>query len=329
VIRLAVVGAGRIGAVHAANVVAHSEAELAWVVSPRRAPAERLAQGRARVTSDLTEALADVDGVIVCSPTPTHVALISAATAAGKAVLSEKPVDLDLGRARDCLHEVAARGGRVMIGFNRRFDPTFAEIRDRVAQGEIGRLEQLVITSRDPAPPPADYAAASGGLFVDMAIHDLDLGRFFLGPIVAVQAVGQNVVDPAIAAAGDVDAAVIVLEAASGATATIIDHRRCVFGYDQRLEAFGASGMLQARNQQATSVALSTRQVTGAAGRAQDFFIERYAAAYRRELDSFVSAVASGGRFEPSLADGVAALELAQAAATAARTGQRVLVGGD
>jgi myo-inositol 2-dehydrogenase/D-chiro-inositol 1-dehydrogenase len=323
VLRIAVIGAGRIGAIHAANVVAHPDATLAWVADPVPGAAERLAGSGARTTLDPKEAVAapDVDAVMVCSPTPTHVQLIAAGVRAGKAVFSEKPVDLDIGRAEALLAEVERAGGRVMMGFNRRFDPSFAQIQQRVAAGEVGELEQLIIVSRDPSAPSPEYVASSGGLFRDMTIHDFDLARFFLGEIVSVQAVGQNVVDPGIKRAGDIDAGVVLLRAASGAVATIVNSRRCAFGYDQRLEAFGSKGMLQAENQRATSVVASNASVSAAGSRYQDFFLERYAQAYRVELDEFVARVADGGSFTPSLRDGCAALALANAALASSKSG--------
>jgi len=325
-LNIAVIGAGRIGAIHAANVAAHPDTTLTWVCDPVPGVAERFASLGAKASVDPAQVIgaADVDAVVICSPTPSHVDLILAATRAGKAVLCEKPVDLDVARALACEAEVRAAGGRVMIGFNRRFDPTFAEVHARVAAGEIGALEQLTIISRDPAAPSPAYVATSGGMFTDMTIHDLDMARFFLGPIVAVQAVRQNVVDPGIKDAGDIDAAVVTLQAASGAVGVILNDRRCAYGYDQRLEAFGADGMLQARNQHATSVAASTATRTGAANRVQDFFLQRYADAYRAELDAFVRAVAAGEPLSPSLADGCAALVLADAALQASRSGATV-----
>jgi len=322
-LNIAVIGAGRIGAIHAANVAAHPGAKLTWVCDPVPGAAERLAHLGAQTSLDPAAAIAapDVDAVVICSPTPTHVELILQAVAAGKAVLCEKPVDLDVDRAMACRDQVQASGGVVMIGFNRRFDPTFAEIHARVAAGEIGALEQLTIISRDPNPPTPAYVASSGGMFKDMTIHDFDMARFFLGPITHVQAVGQNVVDPGIAEAGDIDAAAVLLTAASGAVGVILNDRRCAYGYDQRLEAFGALGMLEGRNQHGTSVAASTAVLTGAENRVQDFFLQRYADAYRLELDAFITAVETGGPVSPTLADGCDALVLAESALQASRAG--------
>jgi myo-inositol 2-dehydrogenase/D-chiro-inositol 1-dehydrogenase len=320
VIRIAVVGAGRIGSIHTQNVLAAPQTTLTWLADPNIEAANRLAQQapHVRVTTEPVEAAtaADVDAVIVASPTPTHVDLIKAAVAAGKAVLCEKPIDLDLDRARDCLVYVAARGGRAMMGFNRRFDPTFAEIHTAVGQGRIGKVEQLTIISRDLDLAPLDYLTSSGGMFRDMTIHDLDMARWFLGPITEVQATGQNIIDPRVGDIGDIDAGVVVATAESGAVATIVNARRCAFGYDQRLEVFGSSGMLQAANQAPTTVRTTLAHSTDAGPRYEEFFLQRYAASYRRELDAFVSGIAADAVPPPSLFDGVAALELADAAQT-------------
>lgn len=327
-LRIAVVGAGRIGAVHAATVARHPGAELRVVCDPVGDAAARLAGTYgARATRDVEDAYTaeDVDAVIIGSPTPMHVPQIIAAVAAGKAVLCEKPIDLDLARADECIAAITGREDRVMLGFNRRFDPTFAEIHARVAAGEIGPLEQLTIISRDPAPPPVAYVAVSGGIFRDMTIHDFDTARYFLGDIVEVRAVGQ-LLDPALAETDDFDGAVTTLVAASGAVATIINARHCASGYDQRLEAFGPRGSLEAVNHTATAVRASGAAASGAAGPYLDFFLERYADAYRLELDHFIESIQAGRAPSPSIADGRAALVLADAATHSARTGERVLL---
>jgi myo-inositol 2-dehydrogenase/D-chiro-inositol 1-dehydrogenase len=295
------------------------------------AAAKELAgQYGAEAGSDVAAVLADesVDAVIVASPTPTHVDLLTAAVKAGKAVMCEKPIDLDLARVDACWAEIGSLSPTVMVGFNRRFDPSFREIRDRVAAGEIGRLEQLVITSRDPAPAPKAYLETSGGLFRDMTIHDFDMARFLLGEVVEVQAMGANLIEPYIAEVGDIDSAVVVLRAADGALAQITNSRRCVFGYDQRVEAFGATGMLTAQNQLPTSVRYAGADRSEAASPYQNFFLERYSAAYALELDHFVTAVESGTAPSPTFADGRAALVLADAAAESLRTGRTVRVAG-
>lgn len=324
-LRIAVIGAGRIGQVHAAAVAAHPSAHLVAVLDPDGAAAARLAGAHgARPAGRLEEVLGeDVDAVVIGSPTDAHVDQIVAAVGAGKAVLCEKPVAATLDRVDECLAAVAGSEHRVMVGFNRRFDPGLAEVHARVTAGEIGPLTQLSIVSRDPAPPPVAYLAGSGGIFRDMTIHDLDTAAWFLGTVVAVHAVGQ-VIDPAFGEAGDYDAAALVLTGETGAVATIVNSRRCATGYDQRVEAFGPGGMLSLDNVTATTVRAATATSSGARGRYLDFFLERYAAAYRAELDHFVTAVRDGRAPAPDLHAGRAALVLADAATHSARTGQTV-----
>jgi myo-inositol 2-dehydrogenase/D-chiro-inositol 1-dehydrogenase len=325
-ISVAVFGAGRIGQVHVRNVAANPRARLAGVVDVDQASAERLASscGAAVIEPD---AAFTADAVMICTPTPTHAELIERAAAAGKPAFCEKPIDLDATRVRTCLDSVARAGIPLMVGFNRRFDPSFRILHERLRNGEIGRLELMSITSRDPAPPPTTYIASSGGLFRDMMIHDLDMARFLLGEEpVEVYAAASVLVDPAIGAEGDVDTAVVVLRTASGALVQISNSRRAAYGYDQRIEAHGASGMLRADNMTATSV-----QHAGARGFTTDpalpFFLERYGAAYRAELEVFLDAVEKMAAVSPTGADGLAALLLADAATESARSGRPVRLG--
>ncbi|GAA4553221.1 inositol 2-dehydrogenase [Pseudonocardia xishanensis] len=333
-LRVALLGCGRIGRVHATAVTAHPRARLAWVYDPIEAAAEEVAGLHgARHSTDVAAVLADpeVDAVIIASPTATHIDLLTAAVRAGKAVLCEKPIDLDIARVDACRTEIEPYAPTVMLGFNRRFDPSFREIRERVAAGEIGALEQVVIISRDPAPPPPGYVGTSGGLFRDMTIHDFDMARFVLGAqgggeVVAVSAMGSNLISEEIAQVGDIDGAVVTLRSDTGALAQITNSRRCSFGYDQRLEAFGATGMLSAQNQLPTSVRYAGAERSEAAAPYLNFFLERYTTAYAAELDHFVAAVESGTAPSPSFADGRAALVLADAAGVSLRTGAAVRV---
>ncbi|QHO91583.1 inositol 2-dehydrogenase [Actinomyces sp. 432] len=325
-LNIAIIGAGRIGHVHARTVAAHPQAKLALVCDPFGDAAEKLAsQYGARSCKDAEEVFSDpeVDAVVVGSPTPLHIPHLLAAAKAGKAVLCEKPIALDMQDVDAARTELDAVTTPVMFGFNRRFDPSFAAVRAAVRQGRIGELEQLTIISRDPAAPPAEYIKVSGGIFRDMTIHDFDTARFFLGDIVEVHAVGQHL-DPAIAATGDFDAAVVTLKAASGAVATIINNRHCASGYDQRLEASGREGALLAENVRAHTVRLSNAEVTDAQEPYLDFFLERYADAYRLELSAFIEAVEAGTTPPTGIADAVAALRLAEAATESAHTGQPV-----
>src|SRR5437879_3151322 len=275
-------GAGRIGAIHAGNIASRHDARLQFVVDPDRAAAERLAGRHGAAVGSQAEALADpaVNAVVIASSTDTHAELVEAAARAGKAIFCEKPLDLDRGRAAACIAVAEQCRVPLMVGFNRRFDPNFARLAAQVHGGRIGRLELLSIISRDPAPPPLDYIRVSGGLFRDMMIHDFDMARWLLGeePI-EVFAAASVLVDPAIGDAGDVDTAVVTLRTKSGALCEISNSRRAAYGYDQRIEAFGALGALRAEN-----VVESTVAFAGAEGVVTEkplhFFLERYAEAY-------------------------------------------------
>jgi myo-inositol 2-dehydrogenase/D-chiro-inositol 1-dehydrogenase len=326
--RIGLLGAGRIGRIHGVNVVAHPRATLAAVADADAAAAQALAQpSNAKVgTIESILATQDIDAVVICTPTDMHADLIERAVRAGKAVFCEKPVDLNAERIRACLEVVRAAKGRLMIGFNRRFDPNFAAVRARVTAGEVGAVELVTILSRDPSPPPPSYVARSGGLFRDMMIHDFDMARFLLGEEpTEVHAVGSCLVDPAIGQAGDVDTAAVLLKTATGKIAQISNSRRATYGYDQRIEVHGSLGLLAAGNQHATTV-------THADGKgyrgdpALPFFLERYAQAYRLELDAFVTGVLDGAPIAPSGEDGLKAQLLADAATQAAQTGQPVRV---
>ena len=316
---IAVIGAGRIGQIHARNIAAHQGARLVGIADPDAGAATRLAEACGTSVISLDAAFA-AKAVLIASPTPTHADFIEAAANAGQAIFCEKPIDLSVARVEECLATVRRAGVPLMVGFNRRFDPHFVELKRRLDAGAIGRLEMLTIISRDPSPPPPAYVALSGGLFRDMMIHDLDMARFLLGEEpVSVYAAASVQVDPAIGTAGDVDTAMVTLRTASGRLCQISNSRRATYGYDQRIEAHGAGGMLRAGN-----VPVSTVELANASGITADpvlpFFLERYAAAYRAELDCFITNVASG----PNGDDGLAALRLADAATRSAQTGQVV-----
>jgi myo-inositol 2-dehydrogenase / D-chiro-inositol 1-dehydrogenase len=326
-IRFALFGCGRIGRVHADSIDVHPRAELAWVYDPIESAALEIAKQYGAAAAPTADAAIDdprVDAVVIASATPTHVDLLTRAVRAGKAVLCEKPIDLDLARVDRCWTEIAALNPTVMIGFNRRFDPSFREVHERIAAGDIGRLEQLTIVSRDPAPATRDYLAASGGLFRDMTIHDFDLARFYLGEVVDVYATGANLVADYIAELGDIDGAVVVMRGADGALCQITNSRRSVFGYDQRLEAFGSAGMLSVGNQHPTSVRLSNATQTEAAPEYLNFFVDRYTPAYRAELDHLITALEQGSQPSPGFADGREALALADAAVESLQTSRAV-----
>lgn len=326
-VRFAVLGCGRIGRMHARNVQAHPRAELVTVFDVQaKAAQDTAAELGARAAASIDEVLADkaVQAVLIASSTDTHVDLLTRAARAGKAILCEKPIDLDLAKVDACWREIEALNPLVLVGFNRRFDPSFKSLRDRLEAGEIGRLEQVVITSRDPAPAPAEYLKGSGGLFRDMTIHDFDMARYFAGEIVEVQAMGANLIDPGIQEIGDIDAAMVVMRAQSGALVHINNSRRCAYGYDQRVEAFGGKGMLQAHNRHLTTVEAWTAERTGAREPVLDFFIARYREAYDAELDHFVDCLEQGLRPLAGFAEGREALRLADAAYASMTTGQTV-----
>jgi myo-inositol 2-dehydrogenase/D-chiro-inositol 1-dehydrogenase len=320
---LALIGAGRIGRIHAANAAATAGVSLKYVIDPVDAAARTLAAEAGATVATVDEALADPDvaGVIVASSTDTHLDLCLAAHAAGKAIFCEKPIDLDLARARAAAPSLA--GARLLLGFNRRFDANFHALKKRIDAGEIGAVESVNITSHDPAPPPPGFVRTSGGLFRDMAIHDFDTGRWLLGePVTEVFAAAACLIDPAIGAAGDVDTAKILLRTASGTLCLISNSRRSGYGYDQRIEVFGSKGMARAGNQLESMTEAWTE--TGlASDRLQNFFLDRYAEAYRREMAHFAEVLA-GAAPAIGLSDGLAALALAEAATHSARTGAPV-----
>ncbi|MBT8426034.1 MAG: inositol 2-dehydrogenase [Silicimonas sp.] len=325
-LKVGLLGAGRIGQVHAVNIAAHKGSTLAAVSDVHAPAAEALGgtYGTEVRSSDEIIADGDIDAVLIATSTDTHSDLIEAATAAGKAVLCEKPVDLSLERARACQKAAEANGQPVMVGFNRRFDPSFAALKQAFDAGEIGKAELLAVTSYDPAPPPVAYVKVSGGLFRDMAIHDFDICQWLMGAMPeTVTAKASSLVDPEIGAAGDVDTAVIVLTYADGRIATIRNSRRAAFGYDQRIELLGSDGMLQAENMLEHQVVKSTAEgVTSA--KPMHFFLERYMPAYAREWGAFVDAVTEGKPMPVTLDEGVNALAVAEAATQSVRSGETV-----
>ena len=330
-LRVALLGAGRIGQVHARSIVESGEAQLAWVCDPAADAAQTLADRyAAKWSPEPADAIADpgVDAVLIASATPTHIDLLRASVLAGKKVLCEKPIDLDLERIDACWAEIRTKAPFVMLGFNRRFDPSFREIHDRVRAGEIGSIRALQITSRDPAPPPAAYLGVSGGMFRDMTIHDFDMARFFLGDIIEVSAVASHNDDPVFVGAKDHAQAMVLMRSRDQALCTIVNSRSCVYGYDQRLEAFGDAGALAAANLTATTVRASTATHTDAAGPVLNFFLERYMPAYKAELAEFLAAIKADREPSVGFADGRAALALAMAAIESVATGRVVTVPG-
>jgi myo-inositol 2-dehydrogenase/D-chiro-inositol 1-dehydrogenase len=325
---IAVIGAGRIGRIHARNIVRHPRLSLASVVDPSEAAVAAVIGECGGSAATFAQVVTDpaIAGVVIASPTDLHLDQALALAARGKAILCEKPVDLDLARAKAAAPVLSDARVRMLVGFNRRFDPDFQALKSRLVDGALGNLETLHIISHDPAPPPISYIATSGGLFRDMAIHDFDTARWLLDdPVIEVYAATACQVDPAIAEAGDCDTAKILLRTAHGKLCVISNSRRSGYGYDQRIEAFCSKGLVRADNRLESTV--STWSGAGmASDTLQNFFLDRYAAAYTAEIDHFAAILAGDRSPAVTFADGLAALELADAAARSARTGLPVLL---
>ena len=327
-LRVGLLGAGRIGTVHALSINAHPASELVSISDVFPENAEKLAAlyGCKSVASDDIIADPSIDAVLIATSTDTHADLIEAAASAGKAVFCEKPVDLSLERARACFEATVSGDQPIMIGFNRRFDPGFAALKAAKDAGEIGSAELLSITSFDPEPPPVDYVKVSGGLFRDMMIHDFDMANFIMGDLPAsVTAIGTSLVDPDIGKAGDVDTAVATLQYADGRIAVIKNSRRAAYGYDQRLELLGSEGLLQVKNMTEHPVVKSTTAGV-VSSKPMYFFLQRYMPAFEAEWQAFTDAVTEGTDVPVTLSDGIAALQMAEAATQSLQTGVAVTV---
>jgi myo-inositol 2-dehydrogenase/D-chiro-inositol 1-dehydrogenase len=315
-IECAVFGAGRIGKIHASNVAREAGARIKYVIDPNIEAATALAAEHGAKTSTTADVFADkaIGAVLICSYTDTHADLILAAAAAGKQIFCEKPIDLAIARARTCAEAVARAGVTCMIGFQRRFDPTFSAVKTRLAAGEIGTPEMLIVTSRDPGAPPIPYIKSSGGIFKDMLIHDFDIFRWILeDEAELVHANASCLVDSAIGDAGDVDSTAVTIRTKTGRLCQINTSRRAAYGYDQRFEVLGPKGMLQAGNHRPTEVTASTG-TNVSSDLPEHFFLERYRVAYAQEMAHFVDAIGSGKPLRTTIDDGLAALELAEAA---------------
>ncbi|MEP6907322.1 MAG: inositol 2-dehydrogenase [Pseudoxanthomonas sp.] len=320
-IDVALIGAGRMGQVHGPNAARHPGLKLKYVVDPRPDAAQAMCDRFDATAATLEQALADpsIRGVLVCSSTDQHLSNALAAVEAGKAVFCEKPIDLDLQKVLDA--QSRFQGARFLLGFNRRFDPHFKTLKQKLDAGVVGTLESLQLINHDPASPPPGFIPTSGGLFKDFTIHDLDMARWLLGEEpVEVYTAASCLVDPEIGRLGDVDTARTVLKTASGKLCVISNTRRSGYGYDQRIEAFGSSGMLSAGNvQQDTLQTLTESMVAGAP--IQPDFASRYHAGYRDQIHHFAEVL--HGKAQPLVgyADGVAALVLAEACEASMRSG--------
>jgi len=323
-----IIGAGRIGRIHAANLHLHPLADVRYVVDVVESAALDLAASCGAQVGSVDSALADdsVDTVVIASSTDTHAELIAKAAKAGKAIFCEKPLDLDARTAQQSLDLVDKHRVMMCLGFNRRHDPSFNRLKQDIDRGLVGEVEVVSITSRDPSPPPVEYIGRSGGLFRDMMIHDFDMGRWLLGEEpVEVFASGSVLADEKIGKAGDIDTAIAVLKTASGRLCQITNSRRCSYGYDQRIEVFGSEGMVRAGNERPTRVELANGE-----GFHKDpvlpFFLERYAEAYRLQMDKFLRAVNGENIDLPQGPDGLRALQIADAAQKAHESGRPVMI---
>ena len=330
-LNIGIIGAGRIGKVHTQSIVNYVRgAKVAAIADPFLPPeTESWARGLgiANVTKDYKDILRDesIGIVLICSSTDTHAPISLEAIAAGKHIFCEKPIDLDIGRIKQVITALeGAPNLKYMVGFNRRFDHNFRAVRAAVMDGKVGKVELVKVTSRDPNPPSAEYAARSGGIFLDMTIHDFDMVRYLSGEDIAEVYVNPAVlVDPAIGEAGDVDSAVVSMKLASGALAVIDNCRRCAYGYDQRAEVFGSLGAALCGNDTG-----SNAQVWSGSGTAAEkplfFFLERYMQAYATEVTEFIAAVENDTPVPTTAMDGLQAVRVGIAATISSKEGRPV-----
>ena len=327
-LQFGVLGAGRIGQVHARAISAVDGARLVAVSDPVAAAANAVRDAYHCDVRSIDEIAAsdDIDAVVICTPTDMHAAQIEQFVRAGKAVFCEKPIDLELARVKNCLEVVETEGGALMVGFNRRFDPDFNALKAAIDAGKIGDVEMVTITSRDPSPPPAEYIKRSGGIFRDMTIHDFDMARWVLGEeIESVMAAASVLVDPAIGVLGDYDSTNVILTTASGRQATITNSRRAAYGYDQRIEVHGSKGAVSAQNTREANVEIADADGYHAPP-LLNFFMTRYARAYELEIAAFIAAIRDDAPMPASGHDGMMALALAEAALRSVAEKRAVLV---
>ena len=318
-INFALIGAGRIGKMHAEIIKANLDASLKFVYDVNSQLANEVADiSNAEVANTPEDAInsSEIDAVLIASATPTHIQFIKMSANAGKAVFCEKPIDLDISKVNQCKNELKDIKTPIQIGFNRRFDLSHSKVQESRAKKEIGELEMIVITSRDPAAPGLDYLNAAGGFFRDTTIHDFDLSRFILGndPIVEVSAIGENLFDQNVRIAKDFDTAMFILKSKSGVLIHINNSRRAVYGYDQRVEVFGSQGMVISNNQTTNSVERFTNTSTSSKDLIHFFFIERYQQAYRDQFNSFIECIKMNSTPKVTFEDGRKALIIANAA---------------
>ncbi|GLO55040.1 inositol 2-dehydrogenase [Pseudomonas putida] len=327
-IRIGILGCGRIGNVHASSLVKIPNAKLVAVADAMPEAATACAERfnvEVRTIDQIIDA-PDIDAVVIATSSPTHFDFIHRIASAKKAIFCEKPIDMSSERVRACIATVEAANVPFMTAFNQRFDPHFATLQRRLAAGEIGSLETVSITSRDPTPPPLEYLKGSGGIFRDMMIHDFDLARFLLDENpVTVYAVGSALINPNIREVGDVDTAIVVLTTASGKICQITNSRRATYGYDQRLEVHGSQGMLRVSNVHETQVECATSNGFTMPV-AQPFFLERFGPAYLAEMHHFIECIEKGCAPHPTATDGLNAQLIADAAAASLQSGKPITI---
>lgn len=329
-VKLALLGAGRIGQVHARAISMIADAKLKYVFDPMLEAANFIVDRYGAIAASMDEILGDpeVQAVLICTPSDQHADQIQRAVIAGKAVFCEKPISTNVDTTRETLRVVDENQGCLMLGFQRRFDTHFAALKAKLADDTVGPLEQLLIISRDPAPPPYDYMKASGGLFKDMMIHDFDMARWLLGEkITSVYAIGEALVDGKTSTLGeDIDTASVLMTTETNKQVTILNSRRASVGYDQRVEAHCANGTLQVNSVRETNLVMSNASGI-AESPLENFFMTRYQDAYRKEIEYFVTAIKDSLTPMVSGQDGLAALVLAQAASESLRKGRPITIG--
>ena len=328
-IKIALMGAGRIGKMHANLIMANSNCSLEFVYDVNTKFAEEISQQTgAKVAKSPEDAInnENTDAVFIASATPTHVSFITMAVNAKKPVFCEKPIDLDINKVDECREFIKDKNIPIQIGFNRRFDNSHSKVKIASNDNEIGKLEMLVISSRDPEPPGIDYLKAAGGFFRDTTIHDFDLSRFILGddPIEKISAFGEQLISEDAKKVGDHDTAMFIMRSKSGVLIHINNSRRAVYGYDQRVEAFGSKGMIISNNQTQSSVEKYTKDHTFAKDPVQFFFIERYEQAYKSQLEEFLSMIKNKSQPKVTFEDGRRALIIANAAYESFNSGKVV-----
>lgn len=328
-IRFGVIGAGRIGKVHIENLVNRiPDAEVLSFVEVIPEEREKIAARYhiPKASSDFKEVIKDpaIDAIAICTPTETHYPIILEAAAAGKHVFCEKPLDLSIDKIKKINLEAEKHGIKLMVAFNRRFDPNFLKVHNLVKAGKIGEPHVLRITSRDPAPPPEEYIRSSGGLFLDMTIHDFDMARYLIdSPIIEVYVQGRVLIDPVFERAGDIDTAVVVLSYENGAIGTIDNSRQAVYGYDQRVEVFGAEGMVTVKNNTEDNHIYMNRTGVSTA-LPLNFFMERYTESYLGEMQAFIQSLQNDTQPPVTGEDGLKAVQIGLAANKSLKEGRPV-----